>query len=150
MVEFIDQERQRCRKCKSKLPTPTGNDREAFCCRGCYEQHYRKHCRVCEREIKQPARGERVLCSGSDCKGAWRQKAGFGRFLKEILQNPTHPTSDAESISETPNFIEPKPPIKASRTPEKFSPEERRQLIRRAYELEFAARWPITTVKARA
>lgn len=31
---------------------------------------------------------------------------------------------------------------------EKISPEERRQLIRRAYEIEFAARWPITNVRA--
>ena len=36
MVDFENQKRKRCRHCKMNLPTPTSNEREAFCTRGCY------------------------------------------------------------------------------------------------------------------
>jgi len=41
----IDVLRHYCRnpRCRSKLPDPVENTREAFCCRGCYRQFYRSH-----------------------------------------------------------------------------------------------------------
>src|SRR4029077_1815480 len=38
MTEFATNLRRRCRnpKCCLKLPKPVSNEREAFCCRGCY------------------------------------------------------------------------------------------------------------------
>lgn len=101
MVEFIDQERQRCRKCKSKLPVPTGNDREAFCCRGCYEQWYRKRCRACECSIEQPKTGgQRALCKRPKCKSAWKDRQPFGRFAVPKNTKPGNGTLAAELISE--------------------------------------------------
>jgi hypothetical protein len=102
LVEFTETMRHRCRKCRSKLPTPTSNEREAFCCRGCYEQHYRKRCRVCEQAIDQKAGAQRVICKKATCKGAWRQKAGFGRFLASKSPDPSHTSSAASVASEVP------------------------------------------------
>jgi hypothetical protein len=103
VVEFTETLRQRCRKCKGKLPTPTGNDREAFCCRGCYEQFYRQRCRVCECEIEQPKTGgnPRLTCKQPKCKYAWHQKVGFGRFLVAKSQTPSPAASNEQPASET-------------------------------------------------
>jgi hypothetical protein len=51
MVEFSETAlRKMCRnpKCRSKLPAPVSNEREAFCCRSCYQSFYLHRCRVCE------------------------------------------------------------------------------------------------------
>jgi hypothetical protein len=93
MTDFEETEmRKKCRKCRSKLATPTSNEREGFCCRGCYNAFYRKHCRVCEAEIEQPKRGERILCKRPKCRTLWDAKSGFGRYAP----------FGAESISEVP------------------------------------------------
>jgi hypothetical protein len=93
VTEFKETEmRKMCRKCRSKLLTPTSNEREGFCCRGCYNAFYRKHCRVCEAEIEQPKRGERILCKRPKCRTLWDAKSGFGRYAP----------FGAESISEVP------------------------------------------------
>jgi hypothetical protein len=93
VTDFKETEmRKMCRKCRSKLPTPTSNEREGFCCRGCYNAFYRKHCRVCEAEIEQPKRGERILCKRPKCRTLWDAKSGFGRYAP----------FGAESISEVP------------------------------------------------
>lgn len=81
MVAFTETVRQRCRKCKGKLASPTSNDREAFCCAGCYRQFYWKRCRACECTITQGSGTQRITCNKPACKSAWRQKVGFGRFL---------------------------------------------------------------------
>jgi hypothetical protein len=106
MVEFTENLRRRCRKCKGKLPTPASNEREAFCCRGCYEQFYRTRCRVCECAIEQPkVGGQRVICKRARCKSDWEEKAGFGRFLASKKQKPgRYPLSD-KTISESLDFI---------------------------------------------
>jgi hypothetical protein len=102
MVEFTETLRRMCRKCRGKLPTPTSNDREGFCCRGCYEQWYRKRCRVCEAPIEQKPGQQRIVCKKSSCKSAWHQRAGFGRFLRPVKQNPPHISSAASTASEVP------------------------------------------------
>jgi hypothetical protein len=97
MVDFNQETRkrcQRCRKCRSKLPIPTSNDREAFCTRGCHSAFYRTRCRVCENPIEQPKNGgARFICKKSKCFNAWKANSGFGRY---------HPSSGVKSDSKTP------------------------------------------------
>jgi hypothetical protein len=95
VTDFKETElRHRCRnpRCRSKLPVPVSNEREAFCARGCYNAFYRTHCRVCEAAIEQPQRGERILCKRPKCRTAWDAKSGFGRYAP----------FGAESIAEVP------------------------------------------------
>jgi hypothetical protein len=108
MTEFVQELRHRCRnpKCRSKLPAPVSNEREAFCATGCHSSFYLHRCRVCEEAIKQPKRGVRLICKKSKCYAAWRQNVGFGRY---------HIASSAKIISETPDFIGSKQAIKPDR-----------------------------------
>jgi hypothetical protein len=89
MTEFDQATRKRCRNplCRSALPSPVSNDREAFCCRGCYGAFYRKRCRVCEAPIDQPKRGERILCDRPKCRSIWAMKSGFGHFAPFALES---------------------------------------------------------------
>ena len=82
MTEFTEALRHYCRyqKCRSKLPAPVSNEREAFCSRGCYGAFYRKRCRVCEQPIEQPKRGERLICKRAACINALRQRPEAYRY----------------------------------------------------------------------
>jgi hypothetical protein len=82
MVDFNETAmRHMCRKCRSKLPAPVSNEREAFCARGCYQSFYLKRCRVCEAAIEQPKRGRpRLICKKSKCYNAWHAGFGFGSY----------------------------------------------------------------------
>jgi hypothetical protein len=55
MTEFATNLRRRCRnpKCRLKLPEPVSNEREAFCCRGCYRSFYRHRCLICEQPMER-------------------------------------------------------------------------------------------------
>ena len=74
--------RQQCRNphCRSKLPVPVSNAREAFCCRGCHAGFYRTRCRVCEGPIEQPTHGTRLICKKAKCRSAYREGVGLGRY----------------------------------------------------------------------
>jgi hypothetical protein len=91
--------RRRCRnpRCGAKLERETSNPRNAFCCRGCFEQHYRKLCLVCERPLRRKAEQQR-FCS-SKCKFACRRHPE--RFLGVWANVPaaqrTPPTSARKS-----------------------------------------------------
>jgi hypothetical protein len=94
--------RRRCPnlECRTKLPAPVDNPRDAFCCRGCYEGFYRARCRICERPIEQPPRGGvRFTCNKAKCRNAWKGRFGLGRY-------PT--LNRAESIQEVPGNKGPK------------------------------------------
>jgi hypothetical protein len=96
MVEFVEEKpRHQCRnpKCRLKLQAPVTNQREAFCCRGCYSSFYRIRCRICEEPIKQPGRGTRLVCKKPKCRSAWQRKDGMGRYVA---------SSDAKAIQEVP------------------------------------------------
>ena len=99
MTDFTQTLRHYCRnpRCRSKLPSPVSNPREAFCTRGCYESFHLKHCRVCEqpreakyRKIKPKNGGDRTkfvrvqnsaqTCGLVECKRRWRERDGTGRF----------------------------------------------------------------------
>jgi hypothetical protein len=71
--------RRRCRnpRCGGKLRAETDNPRNAFCCRGCFEQYYRKLCLVCERPLRRKAEQQR-FCSPK-CKFQFRRHQA--RFL---------------------------------------------------------------------
>jgi hypothetical protein len=102
MTDFNIELRHRCRnpKCRSKLPAPVANEREAFCSRGCHASFYRKRCLVCERAIEQPKRGSRLICDKAKCRNVWRVKIGFGRY------------APSGAIQEMPDSIGVKQPIK--------------------------------------
>jgi hypothetical protein len=96
MTEFASDLRHRCRnpKCRMKLPAPVSNERDAFCCRTCYEIFYRRRCRVCECAIQRPKRGQRIICKKSACRNAWKAKFGFGRYLPSSGAGITPKTTD--------------------------------------------------------
>ena len=93
------------RKCRTKLKEPVSNKREAFCARGCHTSFYLKRCLVCEGPLQRRNKTQRV-CRKSQCRNAWRAKAGFGRYF---------PSTAVSLASKTPNFIGSKPPLKPDR-----------------------------------
>ena len=74
-------ERKRCRnpRCRQKLEA-VGNDRHAFCCRGCFNSFYLNRCRVCEKPLRDK-RGGRLYCRPPNkCRqeaAKWPQKYEF-------------------------------------------------------------------------
>jgi hypothetical protein len=79
-----DRLRHRCRNaghCCQKLPEPVDSARRAFCCRGCYDQFYRKRCVACERSIERTVHNRR-LCERRKCGADFR---AFPRGLIEQL-----------------------------------------------------------------
>jgi hypothetical protein len=103
VVEFTETTRKKCRKCRGRLSEPTSNDRDAFCCRGCYEQWYRKRCRVCETDIEQSKTGgnPRLICKKPECRYTWHQRLGFGRFLEAKSPTPSPASSNGRPASKT-------------------------------------------------
>ena len=95
----------RHRKCRTKLKKPVSNRREAFCARGCHTSFYLNRCLSCEGPIQRRNKTQRV-CRKSQCRNAWRAKAGFGRY------SPSNPVSLG---SKTPNFIGSKSALKSNR-----------------------------------
>jgi hypothetical protein len=50
MVDFTETAmRKMSRHCRMRLPTPTSNEKEAFCTKGCYQSFYLHRC-LCLRE----------------------------------------------------------------------------------------------------
>jgi hypothetical protein len=87
-------ERHMCRnsRCRSRLPAPVSNPREAFCARGCHSQFYRKRCIACEQPMERK-RESQQLCGRRKCKSQFAAlKVGFllGRY---------HPSSHALDAS---------------------------------------------------
>ena len=66
--------RRRCRnsRCGGELNRETDNPRNAFCCRGCFDQHYRRCCLVCERPLPKA-----LVISASACNGVNLNSTGF-------------------------------------------------------------------------
>ena len=98
MVEFVEEKpRHQCRnpKCRSKLQAPVTNQREGFCCRGCYSSFYRTRCRVCEEPIKQPGRGVRLVCKKPKCRSAWQRKDGMGRYADDAKATQEVPANQS-------------------------------------------------------
>ena len=109
MAQFIPELRHFCRnpRCRSKLPAPVSNPREAFCVRGCHSSFYRKRCLVCEEPL-QRKREDQKICRKAKCRSTWRARSGFSRYL---------PSSDAKLASKTLDFIDSKTALKPDRAP---------------------------------
>jgi hypothetical protein len=93
MTEFAETAmRKMCRnpKCRSKLPTPVSNGREAFCAKGCYSSFYLHRCRVCETELpKVTGKGRpRLICKKAKCRNAWAAGEGFGKYADSASGHP--------------------------------------------------------------
>jgi len=103
MTEFTETLRHYCRdpRCRSKLASPVSNPREAFCTRGCFNSFYLRRCVACEGPIARKREDQKV-CRKAKCRNGWRAGLGFGRYA----------TSPAKLVSETPDFIDPKAPLK--------------------------------------
>ena len=80
MTEFKQDVRHFCRnpKCRSKLPTPVSNEREAFCARGCHSSFYRSRCLVCEAKMERKTENQ-LVCGKRKCRGALAARLGFDR-----------------------------------------------------------------------
>src|SRR6516165_10430663 len=92
MTEFTKDVRRYCRnpRCRSKLPLPAFNSREAFCARGCHTAFYRRRCLVCERPIER-SRDDQKICRKAKCRSAWRARTGFGRYRGKMARSVENP-----------------------------------------------------------
>ena len=111
MTEFSIETRHYCRnpKCRSKLPKPVSNEREAFCARRCHTAFYRKRCLVCEGPIER-SRNDQKICRKAKCRSAWRARTVLGPLhriirCKVVSKKPVNkgakgvPKRDPRSIS---------------------------------------------------
>ena len=107
MTEFIAELRHYCRnpKCRTKLPNPAANPREAFCARGCHSGFYRSRGLVCEGPMVRKTEHQKV-CRKSKCRNAFRARIDLGCY---------HPTGNVISPSKPADFIGPKQPLKHDR-----------------------------------
>jgi hypothetical protein len=64
-----------------KLPEPVSNEREAFCCRGCYRSFYRHRCLICEQPIERKTERQ-LVCGKRKCRNALAARCGLGRYLR--------------------------------------------------------------------
>jgi hypothetical protein len=97
--------RKMCRnpKCRSTLPTPVSNEKQAFCAKGCYSSFYLHRCRVCEAELPKAKGRPRLICKKAKCRNAWNAGEGFGRYASEnfssqVSKNPEKSSGKAMDI----------------------------------------------------
>ena len=135
MTEFNQEARHYCRNkhCRSKLPGPVSNPREAFCTKGCHGSFYLKRCMVCEGPIERKREDQKV-CRKAKCRSAWRARSGFGRYhtdrpMQSWLQKPvvlltrnSHPnpadpgaSSPARNCPRRPSAVPPSEPRRLSK-----------------------------------
>ena len=102
MTEFAQRLRRYCRnpRCRSKLPSPASDPRQAFCTRGCHSSFYLRRCVVCEAPFTK-TRANQKVCRKARCRQAFRRTKERFRY---------YPTSAAFETSKTPDFIGSKPP----------------------------------------
>ena len=86
MTEFTQTLRHYCRnpRCRSKLPSPASDPREAFCTRGCHSSFYLKRCLVCENDKPAGSTTRRKLCRRPKCEGRYRKNSAHYSFLGPI------------------------------------------------------------------
>jgi hypothetical protein len=81
MTEFTETAlRHRCRnpRCRSKLPAPVSNPREAFCTRGCHSSFYRHRCLICEEPMERKTERQ-LVCGKRACRNALQASESLGR-----------------------------------------------------------------------
>jgi len=102
--------RHYCRnpRCRSKLSAPVPHRRDAFCTKGCHSSFYLRRCLVCERELPTGRRSDAKLCRMPKCRSSYRRNPAIFEFRGLG-------TGTANLGSKTPDFIDPKPPLKPDR-----------------------------------
>ena len=91
MTDFKEtQMRKKCRYCRMRLPTPTSNEREAFCTKGCYGSFYLHRCLVCEDKIERTT-ANRKICKKSRCRNALKT-GGDPAVTMRIRPKRTNPS----------------------------------------------------------
>ena len=133
MTDFAAKLRHHCRnpRCRSKLSAPVSNEREAFCCRGCYSSFYLHRCLVCEAPLERTT-GNRKVCRKAKCRNALKGRFGLGGY---------HTPQSTKLTQEMPGSIDLNRPLKGDRP----SPigAARSNLTRNAMHTEFfgGGRW---------
>ncbi|MFZ2079887.1 MAG: hypothetical protein WAV38_25220 [Xanthobacteraceae bacterium] len=82
MTDFAaETTRHYCRnpRCRSKLPAPVSNPREAFCVRGCHSGFYRTRCLVCEAKMERKTENQ-LICGKRRCRNALQARQSLGRY----------------------------------------------------------------------
>jgi hypothetical protein len=97
MTEFTETLRHCCRhpRCRSKLPTPVSNPREAFCTKGCHSSFYRKRCLICEAEMERKTERQ-LICGKRRCRNGLKARLSLRRYV---------PSSDGVSPLKSPTKI---------------------------------------------
>jgi hypothetical protein len=73
--------RHRCRNpnCRTKLPAPVTNERNAFCCQGCFAAFYHQRCLICE-EVMERKTGNQKVCGNRKCHSTLKARTGHSDF----------------------------------------------------------------------
>jgi hypothetical protein len=97
MTDFTETLRHYCRnpRCRSKLPAPVSNPRDAFCTRGCHSSFYRKRCLICEQPMERKSENQ-LICGKRRCRNALQARQSLGRYMAPSdvihpLKNPIKP-----------------------------------------------------------
>jgi hypothetical protein len=70
-------------KCRERLPQPTEQARQAFCCSGCFAVYFWARCLTCERPLPKSDRQQHKRFCSTRCKSAFhRAPARFDPFLE--------------------------------------------------------------------
>jgi hypothetical protein len=108
MTEFTQTLRHYCRnaRCRSKLPSPVSNAREAFCTKGCHSSFYRKRCLICECEMHRKTERQ-LICGKRRCRKALRARCGLDRYPPSSegvspLENPIKMGIESSVASDRP------------------------------------------------
>jgi hypothetical protein len=124
IVRFAAEDRKHCRECRAKLPEEDGTERhQGFCCRGCWERYYRKHCaaRGCEKAMPRKAEGSILQYCSRKCRNEAR------RFKPFSWPSRQHPRRGTETVGS---------PIRNADSTGTFS---RLDLLARAWRIELRA-----------
>jgi hypothetical protein len=81
MTDFAADTRHYCRnpRCRSKLPAPVANARDAFCTRGCHSGFYRTRRLVCEAKMERRTENQ-LICGKRRCRNALQARQSLGRY----------------------------------------------------------------------
>jgi hypothetical protein len=91
MTEFSQEVRHYCRnpRCRSKLPNPVSNPREAFCCRVCHTQFYRTRCLICEGRMERNTERQ-LICGKRKCRNALQSRSlPLGQYGSRDVISPS-------------------------------------------------------------
>lgn len=91
----------RNQRCRMKLPEPRDNDHAAFCTKGCYEQHYRHRCVVCENPIERKVENK-LICRRPRCRTELRN---WPEKYRPFHRRLTLPVGYMPSASSTPSEV---------------------------------------------